>query len=242
MRSPETTIHCPQPTSHPGGPTNESICDVLCNQHNLCPQPDANFPARKTRYIETERERAFPDNNRNYNERISYQRRHSNTDHNLQERHRNYGGVNRHVTDRTHGYSDRGFSDRERNIPNRGRSFSDRYRFSERERMQTDRGNGYPRRNTENHFTSRNNNNNNNGGGFPERERDFVERDGRYFESYGRRHYSDDNGRARRIDFEMDVPNRPSRDVFDPRRKRSFREGDRPNALKYRLKSRSRNR
>lgn len=234
MRSPETSIHCQQPSSPHADLRSDSICNVLCNQHNLCPQPEAGFSSRKTRFLETEREHSFADNNRSYNERIGFQRRHSSSDHGFNERHRNFGSVNRHVGDRNLGYSDRGYTDRERTISGRGRSFSERYRFSERDRMHSDRGNGYARRNTDQHYPHRNNNSS-----FSERERDHVDRE-RCFENFDRRHFSEDNGRTRRIDFE-DVT-RPSRDTFDPRRKRSFKDVDRLNGVKYRLKSRSRNR
>ncbi|KAK6635573.1 hypothetical protein RUM44_000826 [Polyplax serrata] len=231
MHSPETSLRC-QPQASPNQDLrSDSICNVLCNQHNICPQPESSYSSRKSRFLETERQRSFTDTHRSYGGRIGYQRRHSNSEHGYNERHQNFGGVNRHVGERSQGYSERGFGDQGRVVTGQGRRFSERYRFSDRDRTHLDRGNGYGRRNPDQQYPHRNNN-------FSESERDHANRE-RYFENYDGRHFSDDNGRTHRLEFDNVME---ARETFDPGRKRSFKDGDRLNGVKYRLKSRSRNR
>lgn len=223
MRSPETTVRCRRRETPP--PSSESMCNGLCNQHGSCHQQETNFPPRKSRYEEP-RERNF-DHGGSYSDRSYHEKRHSNSDHGFHDRHRNYNSINRH---QSNGYSDRGYSDRDRNVPGRGRSYSERYRFSDRDRLHSERNNGYSRRNSDQHYSHRNNVNNNN---YQDRDRDYLDRDNsRCYESYQRRHFGD----GRRMDYEDD--NRMSRDSYDPRRKRSCKDNDRSNNLKLRFKNR----
>lgn len=225
MRSPETSLHFQSQSSPHADLRSDSICNVLCNQHT-CPEPETSFSSRKTRFLETEQDRNFTENGRSYGERgVGYQRRHNTSEHSFHDRHRNYGGI--HHSERNHSFSERGYSDRERTVSARGRNFSERHRFGERDRVYPDRVNSFPRRNPDQQYSHRNN-----ASGFTDRERD------KYFENYERRNFSEETGRTRRYEYEE-----VSRiNTYDPRRKRSFKDGDHSNGLKYRLKSRSHNR
>lgn len=177
--------------------------------------------------METEtRERPIPEHSRNFKERsVSYHENRHVNDHGFPDRHRNFGGLGRHVNERNHAYSERGYPER---ISSRGRSFTDRFRYTDTDRL--DRGNGFVRRNSDQHFSHRN---------YSDVDREYLERD-RCMDSSERRHFGEDGGRIRRMDF--DSESRTTTDTYDSRRKRSFKDGDRENNQKFRLKSRSHNR
>ena len=234
MRSPEATLRYRRRETPP--PPSESMCNGLCNQHDSCQQQETNFPPRKHRYVDSEpRERNF-DHNGSYSDRSYHERRHSNSDHGFHDRHRNYNSINRHLGERSNSYSDRGYSDRDRIIPGRGRSYSERYRFSDRDRLHSERNNGYSRRNSDQHYSHRGNVNNNN---YSDRDRDYLDRE-RCYDNFQRRHFGEENGRMRRMDYDED--NRTGRDSYDPRRKRSCKDNDRSTNMKLRFKNRGYNR